>query len=130
MSLATRIVDQVYWRVPQDVRRLTFRLLRRRSYRSLQRLRSEVTEDGYTLRSFDDRRCIFVHIPKCAGFSVARSLFGNLAGGHLTVRKYQMIYRRREFSEYFKFTFVRNPWDRVVSAFFFLKEGGVNEVDK
>jgi hypothetical protein len=36
----------------------------------------------------------------------------------------------RKFSEYFKFTFVRNPWDRLLSAYMFLKKGGLNEMDR
>jgi hypothetical protein len=36
----------------------------------------------------------------------------------------------REFSEYFKFSFVRNPWDKLVSAFHFLKKGGLTVSDK
>ena len=30
---------------------------------------------------------------------------------------------------YFKFAFVRNPWERLVSAFFYLNAGGCNEFD-
>jgi hypothetical protein len=57
------------------------------------------------------------------------SLFGNFAGGHTTIRQYQLIFSPREFSSYFKFTTVRNPWDRLLSAFVFLKNGGTNERD-
>lgn len=65
-------------------------------------------------------RCIFVHIPKCAGTSIRQSLFGTV-GGHRTLIGYQTILPRRIFNESLKFTFVRNPWDRLASAFFFLK---------
>jgi hypothetical protein len=57
-------------------------------------------------------------------------LFGNLGGGHLCLRQYQTVFSKREFSDYFKTSFVRNPWDRLVSAFFFLKEGGLGEWDR
>lgn len=36
----------------------------------------------------------------------------------------------RKFERFFKFAFVRNPWDRLVFTYFFLKNGGVNEMDR
>jgi len=71
-----------------------------------------------------------VHIPKCAGTSICRSLFGYIVGGHLSIAEYGVIFSREEFDSYFKFAFVRNPWDRLVAAYYFLKEGGWNERDK
>ncbi|MGH9160599.1 MAG: sulfotransferase family 2 domain-containing protein [Vicinamibacteraceae bacterium] len=77
----------------------------------------------YSLRPFDEHRCIFVHIPKAAGISVSVALFGNLAGGHRSACDYRRIFGR-EFWKYFKFTFVRNPYTRLVSAYEFLRTGG------
>ncbi|HXT11718.1 MAG TPA: sulfotransferase family 2 domain-containing protein [Candidatus Angelobacter sp.] len=65
-------------------------------------------------------KCIFVHIPKCAGASIRESLFGG-PGAHRTLAGYQTVLAPQLFADCFKFTFVRNPWDRVVSAFFYLK---------
>ena len=65
-------------------------------------------------------RCIFVHIPKCAGSSVEVSLYGK-AGGHRTLAGYHLVLDPEDFASFFKFTFVRNPWDRLVSAYCFLK---------
>lgn len=77
---------------------------------------------------FADRsQCIFIHIPKTAGTSVALTLFGH-GSRHVPWFRYQQAnpvkYRR-----YFKFAFVRNPWDRLVSSYFYLQKGGMSEAD-
>jgi hypothetical protein len=70
---------------------------------------------------------IFIHIPKTAGSSVAQALFG--ASRHIPYFEYERI-NPGKFERFFKFSFVRNPWDRLVSTYFFLKNGGVNEIDR
>jgi hypothetical protein len=90
----------------------------------ISRWRTEVSAEGYSLSGYDKLRCIFVRIPKTASRSVTLSLFGNLGGGHTDIRRYRKVFGD-EFDRYFKFTFVRNPWDRLVSAYFFLKDGGL-----
>jgi len=70
---------------------------------------------------------IFIHIPKTGGSSVARALFGD--SRHVPYFEYERI-NPRKFRRFFKFSFVRNPWDRLVSTYFFLKNGGVNELDR
>lgn len=83
-----------------------------------------------SLLPFVRHRAIFVHIPKCAGISVATTLFGCRGLGHLEIHEYKNAFRSRDFQRFFKFTFVRNPWDRLASAYFFLRDGGMNEVDE
>ncbi len=93
-------------------------------------LAKRVSQFGdYSIEQMYARGCIFIHIPKCAGVSVCQSLFGNLGPGHLTLRQHQEVLDSRTFDSMFKFSFVRNPWDRLVSAFYFLKQGGYNEAD-
>lgn len=116
--------------LPYDLRRGLYAKLKFRKFRRLQEKRRLQTDDGYTYKPYDDNRCIFVHIPKAAGMSICRSLFGNLAGGHAPLADYQIIFSREEYQGYFKFSFVRNPWDRVFSAYNFLKSGGANEFDR
>lgn len=71
--------------------------------------------------SAEDQRCVFIHVPKTAGASVSSAL--NVTGfGHLSIKWFP--------ERYFSCSFVRNPWDRVVSAFFYLNQGGVNVVDQ
>jgi hypothetical protein len=104
------------------------RLVNPQRYQELQALRK--ADDTYSLRPFEKHRCIFVHLPKCAGVSVNRALFGGLGGGHLTIVQYSFAFSPAEFDEFFKFTIVRHPLDRLVSAFFFLKNGGFEEKDR
>ncbi|VEN75405.1 conserved hypothetical protein [Candidatus Desulfarcum epimagneticum] len=81
-------------------------------------------------KPFDEARAIFIHIPKCAGVSVNHALFGNLGGGHATLEQYLDVFEPKCIVGYFKFTIVRNPWDRLASAYHFLKQGGFDEKDR
>lgn len=78
---------------------------------------------------FDRHRCIFVHIPKSAGSSVAQGLFGQRTVGHFPIRWHQTADPVR-FADYFKFGFVRNPWDRLLSAYLYLQRGGAAKRDQ
>lgn len=113
-----------------ELRRYKFRLLEPEKFQHYKSLRQAKSDTGYSLRSFDKYKCIYVHIPKCAGISISNSLFKSKAGGHLTATDYQLIFSRQEFNTYFKFAFVRNPWDRLYSAYTFMKKGGRHPGDK
>lgn len=103
---------------------------KKRSIRYYSEIEKNNPGNFYSLNAFDYYKCIFVHIPKAAGISVSTGLFGNYGGGHRTIREYQKIYPAKTFNRYFKFTFVRNPYERVLSAYNFLKTGGMNDEDK
>jgi hypothetical protein len=112
-----------------EAARAGYRLRSPEDFAAFQRLRQGCNENGYSLLPFDEKKCIYIHVPKCAGVSVNKALLGCLGGGHTTLRQYRRIFGFREFESYFKFSFSRNPWDRLVSAFHFLKQGGFNEAD-
>lgn len=85
-----------------------------------------------------EHRCIFIHIPRTGGTSIENAIWpGERSEGDLWmgfVSKYHNKYQtgglqhllapqiRKEvgaevFDSYFKFAFVRNPWDKAVSQY-------------
>lgn len=69
-------------------------------------------------------KCIFIHINKCGGTSID-TLFNGKFSGHEKALDYKKS-RPKEFNTYFKFTFIRNPWDRVVSFYHYQIKRGWN----
>lgn len=69
---------------------------------------------------------IFIHIPKSAGTSISRTLYGRTVG-HYRAILYKNI-STTEYEKYFKFSIVRNPWDRLVSAYTFVVQNGSKHV--
>lgn len=63
--------------------------------------------------------CIFLHVPKAAGTSLRKSFYHSKSY-HIPALRYKAV-RPVEFQKYFKFCFVRNPWDRILSAYEYLK---------
>ncbi len=94
------------------------------------------------------RRLLFIHIPKTGGTSILtllglwkkerspslETLFGDFGPAdlqHLTLAQTEQFLTPQEFTLCFKFAFVRNPWDRAVSAAFWrtrFKEEGVRDL--
>lgn len=61
-------------------------------------------------------RCIFVEIPKTGSTSI-RQIVGFPEKPHLNICQIAETLPRETFEGYFKFAFVRNPWDRAVSLY-------------
>jgi hypothetical protein len=93
----------------------------------------------------NDLKCVFVHIPKTAGSSIEQVLYPRLSHGgaviseisdtnlfagwnkehkfwmhHATMQQINDLYEK-DVSEYFKFAFVRNPYERAISDWKFLR---------
>ena len=75
-----------------------------------------------------------MHIPKTGGASIVRVLkqyHVRIIGHNRRGPKYRSLADYKgEHPDCFAFAFVRNPWDRVVSAYFFLRQGGLNKLDR
>lgn len=71
-------------------------------------------------RIFHNYKCIFIHVPKTGGSSINRALHN---GEYYAVDHqlpHDLVQRRPKiWNEYFTFAFIRNPWDRFVSAFLY-----------
>ncbi len=88
-------------------------------------------------------KCIFVHIPKCGGTSIENVIWPEprkteelwmgftgpyhnkyQTGGlqHLFATHIREEFGERIFDEYFKFTIVRNPWEKAVSQYFYMRQ--------
>jgi len=78
----------------------------------------------------DNKRCIFIHIPKTAGTSVEQFLIdkgrneisfrgvnNNRSMHHYSSLKLQKIIPLK-FNQYYKFSIVRNPYDRLLSEYY------------
>lgn len=63
------------------------------------------------------RPFVFIHINKTGGESVGRAL--GLVKEHRSARDKRDELGRRHWDRKFKFSFVRNPWDRLVSLYSF-----------
>ncbi|MEE3358454.1 MAG: sulfotransferase family 2 domain-containing protein [Pseudomonadota bacterium] len=71
-----------------------------------------------------EREVLFIHVPKTGGTSLANSL--SLPYGHIPASRYWANNPER-FENSFSFAFVRNPWDRLYSAFNYLFQSiGIN----
>ena len=79
----------------------------------------------------EDHKAIFIHIPKNAGTSI-ETLFANSSFRiqpykhddiHQIKRKFPKLYKT-----YRKFTIIRNPYDKMVSWYFYLKENALKDV--
>ena len=67
---------------------------------------------------------IFIHIPKCAGVSIY-DVFQTKRDDQHHKRLCDLCTKTKlKTKNYFKFCFVRNPWDRFLSAYLYLKKGG------
>ncbi len=69
------------------------------------------------------RNLIFIHVPRVAGTSIVRTLYGDIGICHHSMRYYQAVdpgFARQADS----FALLRDPVDRFASAYAFVRSGG------
>lgn len=75
-----------------------------------------------------EKKFFFCHIPKCAGTSIVSSLPTGKKSkgkpGHITCNEMKKLFETSNlvWNDFFKFTFVRNPWALEVSHYFYGKK--------
>ena len=85
----------------------------------------------------DEYKFVYFHVPKTGGCSIKKVLLKYQRSdptadlhwrlkGHCRYSRVLETFPHTE--DYFKFAIIRNPWDRFVSAFLFLKKGGLGGV--
>ena len=91
---------------------------------------NQVFNKGTLLNAFYKSKTIFIHIPKTAGVSLIKAIYGDVSlSGHRSFY-FNSIALGVKKDEYFSFSFVRNPFDRLYSSYMYLKNGGMNIHDK
>jgi len=68
-------------------------------------------------KNWDNNKCIFVPIPKTGTTSIAKFISKPGPNCHPDILEIKQLMSEEKFDSYFKFAFVRNPWDRAVSIF-------------
>jgi chondroitin 4-sulfotransferase 11 len=87
----------------------------------------------------DQLKTVFLHIPKTGGTTIKRMLgirqFNSEnpelipSPQHLTCALLRTKMGGEKYDSYFKFTFIRNPWSRLVSEYFWRQSGPKRRVD-
>ncbi|MGB7655056.1 MAG: sulfotransferase family 2 domain-containing protein [Novosphingobium sp.] len=73
------------------------------------------------LKAYADAGVAFLHVPRTAGTSIASALYG-MQINHFPLREMTPLMRDLRILPHF--AIVRNPWDRAVSAWNFVRRGG------
>lgn len=78
-------------------------------------------------RSYQRASLVYIHIAKAGGTSITAPLFRHPVG-HRSIRQVQSICPK-QVEQFPVFTVVRNPWDRLYSAYNHARQGGGSDTD-
>lgn len=91
-------------------------------------LKSKPADDPSLIDLYSQTGFCFIHIPKNGGSSVEKILYGE---AHVRHRKWMEVLALSPdgYETWQKFCVVRDPVDRFLSAFDYMKKGGRNQID-
>ncbi|MDY6922264.1 MAG: sulfotransferase family 2 domain-containing protein [Pseudomonadota bacterium] len=127
MNLTYQLNSKIWRRVPVRQRRMLMGYLEHYLPRALFQKLLDAMGSGIYRQEVLNTGILFIHVPKAAGTSITRALY-NLGGvGH-----YKAVDARRQnpalFEQLYTFSVIRNPWERLLSAYQFARMGGTGEV--
>jgi hypothetical protein len=109
----------------KDYKRLLYWKLSPKITRKIECLRyPEMSVKNVYMEEFDRTKSIFIHIPKVAGKSISQALYGKDPRHHSIVDFINQDVDK--YINYYTFSFVRNPWSRFCSIYFYLCEQNKN----
>ena len=75
---------------------------------------------------WNKEKIVFVHVPKAAGTSINKALYGRTLG-HYTALQIKSAFPNL-YENAFVFSLGRNPWSQVLSAYRFAKQGATDSM--
>lgn len=78
------------------------------------------------IKRYKKSKVVFIHIPKAAGTSISEVLYGK-RNGHLRAENVKKVLGEELYNKKYSFSVTRNPYDRLVSAYNFARQGQTKE---
>lgn len=119
-------VRRLWYKLPRSWRKSISTVVRKIIPRCLMERIEENLGIGVFKKVILDKGYMFIHVPKVAGTSLSMKLYG-LEVGHHKARNAKII-SEKKFNDVFSFAFVRNPYDRAVSSYSYMKQGGTKDM--
>lgn len=121
-----------------SVKHLTFSVLNLKKAfklkRKIQKMKKRlkgvgVKYDNKELFNNANKSILFIHIPKAAGMSVVNTLYSQNKSHHAAAIDF-LKEDKEKFYQAFSFAITRDPYTRLYSAYNYLKDGGMNNIDR